>query len=433
MRKLSLITAALLLILVPVSLMANGQDEAAADGAVKLRMFHYLDLADATTSANWDILLNTWKSSHPEIELEIEYLVNEPYHNKLQAMSVAGQLPDIMFLWPGKRTGQVTGSGQVKDLSPWLAGKEDMFSPAALTAQGPNGEIWELPEQVTATHVMFTNDRLLDELGLDFPETMDELIAQGDAIRAAGLIPIAMDNKDGWQMQSCMLSALVARTGGPDWFDKAIVGDASFEDDEFVQAVQIIKTLNDNEMFSPGINQAEYGRALTDFVTEKAVYFIDGGWRANNLVGELTAEQKQYMSLRVFPEISGADGLAASTAIVAGTGHGMNAKLEGAEADAAWEWIWFYSGPVGSAIRQGFGALPAYKLPVPGNADPMIKHLAEFVNTTPGGYVIDAKMDAEGMGVLHPALQKMMFGELTPAQVAAEYESWVAANDTGRK
>ena len=49
------------------------------------------------------------------------------------------------------------------------------------------------------------------------------------------------------------------------------------------------------------------------------------------------------------------------------------------------------------------------------------------------GYVIDAKMDAEGMNVLHPGLQEMIFGEKTPQQVAEEYESWVAANDPARK
>jgi raffinose/stachyose/melibiose transport system substrate-binding protein len=41
-------------------------------------------------------------------------------------------------------------------------------------------------------------------------------------------------------------------------------------------------------------------------------------------------------------------------------------------------------------------------------------------------------MDAEGMGTLHPAIQEMMFGNITPAQAAAEYEKWVAANDTSR-
>ncbi len=399
-----------------------------------LKMFYYLDLADPVATANWDELMNGFKLKYPDIELEIEYLFDEAYHNKLQTMAVAGQIPDLIFLWPAKRTGYVTGRGLMKDLRPWLKGHEDNFVDGSLAAQGPNGEIYELPEQMTATHVMYTNDKLMKELGLTFPKTMDELLAQGETIRAAGYTPIAMTNKAGWQMQSCFLSALTERAGGMEWYDKAIVGDgASFADPEFVNALSVIDTLAKNEMFSPGINQADYGAALTEFVTEKAVYYIDGGWRINNLVGELTDEQKTYVSLYTFPDIPDQKGRPGSTASVAGTGFGMNAKLDGDKAEAAWKWIWYYSGPEGSKIRQKNGALPAYKLPANDSLDPMIKKLAKFIAETPAGYVIDAKMDGEGMDVLQSGIQEMILGAKTPEQVAKEYEEWVAANDSNRK
>jgi len=401
---------------------------------IKLKMYEYQNLTDKVEVANWEELLEAFSKENPDIEFEFEYGYDEPYHNKLQTMAIAGQIPDLAFLWPGKRTGYITGQGLIKDLSPWIKGHEAEFAAGALAAQGPNGEIYELPEQMTATHVMYSNDKLMKELGLTFPKTLDELIAQGESIRAAGLIPIAMTNKAGWQMQSCLLSALTERAGGMGWYDKAIAGDgASFADPEFVNALAVIDTLAKNEMFMPGINQADYGAALTEFVTEKAVYYIDGGWRVNNLVGELKDEQKEYMSLNTFPEIPNQKGQAGSTAAVAGTGYGMNANLEGEKAEAAWKWIWFYSGPVGSKIRQTHGALPAYNLPPNDDLDVMIKKLNTFVAETPAGYVIDAKMDAEGMGMLHPAIQEMILGAKTPEQVAQEYEDWVVANDSNRK
>ena len=428
MKKLGLIIVAGLLLLSLTNVFAGTQP---SEQKIKIKMYAYQDLSDATTSANWDKLLNAFKTANPDIELEIEYGFNEPYHTKLQAMTQAGQIPDVVFLWPDKRTGEVTGSGMIKDLRPYLKGKENEFAPFAMTAQGPNGEIYELPEQVTATHVMYTNDKLLKDLGLTFPKTMAELIAQGDAIRAKGLIPIAMDNKDAWEMQSCFASALVERMCGKDWFKKAIVGKAKFTDPEFVAAMQVIKDLADAQMFSPGINQAAYGTALTDFVNEKAVYFIDGGWRVNNLVTELSADQKEYVSLHVFPAIPGEKN-PGSTSAVAGTGYGMNAKLSGDKEKAAWRWVWFYSGPEGSKIRATFGALPAYKIDL-GNADIMLKKLNAFLGATPAGYVIDSVMDSEGMGVFNPLLQELIMGNKTAADVGKEYETWVAANDSGRK
>jgi len=423
-----------LMVMLSVLLAASMLQAVFAADKIKLKMYEYQNLTDKVEVANWEELLEAFSKENPDIEFEFEYGYDEPYHNKLQTMAIAGQIPDLAFLWPGKRTGYITGQGLIKDLSPWIKGHEAEFAAGALAAQGPNGEIYELPEQMTATHVMYSNDKLMKELGLTFPKTLDELIAQGESIRAAGLIPIAMTNKAGWQMQSCLLSALTERAGGMGWYDKAIAGDgASFADPEFVNALAVIDTLAKNEMFMPGINQADYGAALTEFVTEKAVYYIDGGWRVNNLVGELKDEQKEYMSLNTFPEIPNQKGQAGSTAAVAGTGYGMNANLEGEKAEAAWKWIWFYSGPVGSKIRQTHGALPAYNLPPNDDLDVMIKKLNTFVAETPAGYVIDAKMDAEGMGMLHPAIQEMILGAKTPEQVAQEYEDWVVANDSNRK
>lgn len=401
---------------------------------VTLTMFSYQDLTNSVGMANWEELLAAFTAEYPNIELDIEYGFDEAYHNKLQAMAAAGQVPDLLFLWPGKRTAQVTSKGLIKDLRPWLEGHENEFANGALNPQGPNGEIYELPEQMTATHVMYTNNKLLDELGLTFPKTLDELIAQGETIREAGLIPISIANKGGWQMQSCLLSALTERAGGLDWYDRVIVGDgAAFTDSEFVNALTVIQTLAENDMFMPGVNQADYGAGLTEFVNERAVYHIDGGWRINDMVGELTEEQKPYISLNTFPEIPNQKGQAGSTAMVAGTGYGMNVNLEGDKAEAAWRWIWFYSGPVGSKIRQKNGAMTAYNLPANDDLDILIKALADFIATTPSGYVIDAKMDAEGMAVLHAGLQEMILGAKTPEEVAQDYEAWVAANDSNRQ
>lgn len=438
MKKILGIAMMIALLVSLTPLFAGGQGEAeggaaGGDETIELTMFEYQNVTDESEVAVWDVLLEEFYAQNPNIEFEIDPLFDEAYHNKLQAMAVAGQLPDVMFLWPGARTGTVTENGLAKDLRPWLEGKEDQFADIAMAPQGPNGEIYELPEQVTATHVMFANERLMDELGIDYPETVEELVRQGETIRDAGYIPIAMDNAGGWQMQSCLLSALVERTGGMEWFESAIEGDASFADDEFVDSLRVIEALAENDMFSPGVNTAQYGEALTAFVNEEAVFFIDGGWRVNNLVTELTAEQKDYVSLNVFPELPVTRGKSGSTSMVAGTGYGMNADLEGAEAEAAWAWIWFYSGPEGSRIRQAEGAVPAYKLPVPDDLDPMVAKLTEFVGDTPAGYVVDAKMSQEAMGELQPMLQELIFGSLSPEDVGEQFESWVAANEPARQ
>jgi raffinose/stachyose/melibiose transport system substrate-binding protein len=425
MRRRVFLTAAFLLL--AIVMMAPAQK-------VTLNMYAYNQRENPVEAPNWDYALNVFKSTYPNIDLKIDFGFTEPYHVKLRTMVAANQIPDLVFLWPDKRTAYITAVNKIMDLRPYLKGHEKEFAPGALNPQGAKGEIYELPEQVTDTHVMYVNTALLKQLGLTFPKTLDELVAQGDTIRNAGLIPIAMDDKDGWQIQSCLLGALVERTGGKAWLAKAIKGkEAKFTDPAFVNALTVIDTLAKNEMFSPGIVQANYGVAESDFANEKAVYMIDGGWRVNALVGDMKPEVKANIELMTFPDVPNMKGTSGSTAQVPGTGYGMSAKLTGAKATAAWTWIWFYSGPVDSAIRQSFGANPAYILPPRSDLDGLIKKLISFVNTTPSGYVVDSVMDAEGMSVLQGGMQELILGNKTPQEVAQDYETWVAANDSGRK
>lgn len=405
----------------------------AAQEKVKLTMYAYADMGTVEGQQFMEFI-EIFKTSHPNIEFEIEALGGEGYHNKLQAMAAAGQLPDIVYLWPGKRTGIVTDKGLIKDLRPWLKGKEDQFVPFALAPQGANGEIFELPFAITSTHEIYANNKLLKDLGFSYPKTLDEMVQQAKKIKEAGLVSIAIGNKEGWPMQSCFFSTLVERAGGMEWYKNAIKGNgASFKDPQFVSALNVLKTLTDGEVFAPGINQLERSQATELFMQGKAVYYIEGSWNVQEFQKTFTPEMKEYVTIEAFPAIPDQKGQANSHSAVPGTGFGMNAKLEGAKADAAWEWIWFWAGPEGSSRRIKNGTIPGYKVEVPADLDPMMKKLVTYVNTNPMGYVLDNELDAEGINLLQVGLQELTMGSKTPEQVAEEYENWVAANDSNRK
>jgi raffinose/stachyose/melibiose transport system substrate-binding protein len=433
-RIVSLLSA--LLLLSAAFAFANGAKEsgaassASSGGAITLSMYNYNDVTSAS-GKNFDVVLKAFEQKYPNIKFKIETLFNEPYHQKLQALAVSGDMPDVVYLWPGARTGYVTGRGLIGDLRPYLKGKESDFMSMAVAPQGKNGEIYELPQQVTATHVMYANDTLMKKLGLTFPKTFQELLAQGKKINAAGLVPISMANKDGWQMQSCFLSTLTAREGGMQWMTNAIdQKGASWTDKPFVDALQVVDTLHKDNMFPPGLNQMDYNQGTELFSNDKAVYYIDGGWKVQDLIKLFTPEQQKTISLHTFPSIAGQQGKADTTSAVPGTGYGMSAKLSGEKAKAAWDWIWFYSGPEGSAIHMEQGFIPAYKIDASKfKLDPLNAELVKFLSSRDMTYVMDNKLGAQSMAnVLQPDLQKMMFGQLTPTQVAANLQDFIAKN-----
>jgi raffinose/stachyose/melibiose transport system substrate-binding protein len=431
MAKRGIILAAALLALA----MAASAQTAKLDPNTKVTVtvYHQWD-PSSPEGPIWDETVAAFTKIYPNVKIDVEFAAGEPYHQKLQAMAVSGQLPDVMFLYAGKRTGYVTGRALVKDLRPLLGQEIKDFLPAAMMPQGPNGEIYELPQNIDVAHVMYVNRSLQAKLNLKDPTSLEDLLAQGKKIRAAGYTPISMGNKDPWVMGTFMLSELVDRYGGTAWFDKAMTGKgASFKDPSFVKALEDIKTLADNKLFSTGVNQLTYSQGFEEFMQGKAVYHVNGGWRVPTIIQMKSAAEQADIAMIAWPEVKGQVAPKGSTIATPGNGFGMNAKLEGAKAQAAWAFIEFFSGEGGSRIGMSHGLLPAYKLDFSQyELAPITKTYLKFIDGRAMGYIIDAKMDGEGMSVLNPGMQEMTMGKKSPKQVAEEYEAWVAANDSSR-
>lgn len=441
MTRKTLWLSAVIVVLVATASFATGQKEGTSSSAattsagktVSLSLYNYVDVT-APDYKGFQALVAGFKSEYPNVNLSIQNLFNEPYHQKLQALVAADQVPDVMFLWPSARTGYVTDHGLAKNLYPLLGSKRSDFQASAVAPQGPNGQLWEIAKDAsTATTVVWTNDALLKKLGLSYPKTLAELISQSATIRAAGLTPIAMADKDGWETESCLLSTLVGRLGGNSWIQTANnqTNGAKFTDPQFVDALKIVKQMADAKLFPPGVATDDYNTALQTFEQGKAVYLIDGDWRDIPLQKDTSAAFQENVSLNSFPAIPGQVGKDTISNIPS-TGFGMKATLSGAKEQAAWDWIWFVSGPKGALIRAKVGAeIPSYL-----NIDlsqlhlgTVVDKLIQYYKTVPGTQtVLDGIMPPKAVGVLNPDLQLLQLNQMTPQQVAQAVQNWYNEN-----
>jgi raffinose/stachyose/melibiose transport system substrate-binding protein len=418
-----------------LTLGAWGPMAASAQSApVTLSVYMQADVASPDYQY-WGVTLEAFAKKYPNIKLEFEYVSDEAYHQKFQAMAAAGDIPDLFTVYAGARSSYVLDRGMVKDLRPYLT--EDLkknYNAAIWKPQGPNGEIYIISPNMAVCTVVYVNTKLQKQLGLTTPKTLDEMIAQVPKIRAAGLEPLAFGNKAQWQAQSLLLSMLVDRTGGTPWFDKAMKGEAKFTDAPFVDAISVIKKMVDTKLFPAGVNQLEGPQAWGSFVQGKAVYLLDAGWRVAALKGAASPADFATYAAVAFPAVTG-EKVHGSSAATLGEALGMNSALTGAKADAAWKFLSFVYGKEGSEILLKYGTVPTYKLDYTKfELDSLNRQYIALINSQTMGYVIDAKMDGEGVnGTLNPGLQSVMMGTKTPAQVAAEYEAWVASNDSHRK
>ncbi|QQO09743.1 ABC transporter substrate-binding protein [Breznakiella homolactica] len=434
MKKLFL--TSLLLVAMMAAVFAGGKsdDGVSADGSVTLSVYMQIDLANPQY-IYWPKTLEAFAAKYPNIKLEFEYVSGEQFHDKFQAMAAANDIPDLFTCYAGARSNYILERGMVKDLRSYLTDDfKSHYNEAIWQPQGPNGEIYIISPNMAVCTVVYVNTRLQKELGLSMPKTLDEMIAQVPAIRAAGYTPLMFANKGQWQAQSFLLSMLTDRMGGTAWFDKAMSGQAKFTDKPFVDAIAVIKRMVDERLFPAGVNQLEGPEAWGDFVQGKSVYLLDAGWRISALKGAATpAEFAAYQAI-AFPAVPG-EVVHGSSAATLGEALAMNKNLSGPKADAAWKFLSFIYGFEGSDILMQHGTVPTYKLDYSKyNLDTLNRQYIDLINSQSMGYVIDAKMDGEGVNnILNPGIQAVMMGAKTPAQLASEYETWVAANDSNRK
>src|SRR4030043_385833 len=399
------------------------EEEVVLGPEVELIMLNYLDITSPEAAA-WDATVEAFNAKYPNITLTIENSFGDAYHQKLAALAAGGELPDVMYLWPGGRSSEIYSNELVEDLYPFLGADKENFVPAAVAPQW-DGKLYELPIAITATHVLYVNTQLLADRGLSMPTTYEEFVAMAEPITTAGLYPIIMPNKASWVMQSCLFSALVGRIAGQDWLDALIAGEASYTDQEFVDSLALVKDLYDTTLLPPQSIQLEYGDGPNLFAPGRSPFMIDGDWRVGAVAPLLTAEEQADFELTVFPDIEGQAGPSGSTSTVAATGFGMKKGLTGDKADAAWKWISFFAGPEAAAIRLiEQGMIPSYLMDISGfDIDPLAVKRGAFYGEHPGQYVLDDKITGDPITILNDGLQELALGNTTPEKLAAEMEA----------
>jgi raffinose/stachyose/melibiose transport system substrate-binding protein len=405
-------------------------DDPVPSGAVSLTVFALRDFKGSDAPA-WNAAMDAFARKYPNIKISEENVKDVGlYYQKLWDYTQSKRTPDLFYLG-GESS--YTAQFPAKDLRPLLRGREKELLVPALRPRAPDGAVPFLPLNVATSHVLYARGDILQRLGLPFARTVDELIAQVPAIRKAGLTPIAMADKDGWEMQSCLLSVLLDRTGGADWLRRAATGKGgSFKDSAFVAALDIIKRLVQAKAFAPDILSEGYDVPLNMFLQGKAAYMIDGGWRAAVLAGSLDRAAKDALVVGAFPDVPNQAGPSGSTTTNS-QGYAINPALEGDKAAAAWLWLWFLSGPEGQAIRTsngvdltGIGLDPRKFSP---DVDPVYQKLYDFLSAAPEADILDLRIPAI---TLNTGIQQLMAGTKTSASVAADFESWAAKNGPNR-
>jgi len=404
-----------------------------------LTVYDYID-ATAPGYAENEAIWQKFIDENPDITIVKEELSNEPFHQKLAAYVAAGTLPDVIYMYPSGRSTMLHEQKLVKDLAP-LLGKDFLsnFIPSVTDPSGQKGKyLAELPQSISYTTVMFTNTKLLSELGLKVPATYAELKAMVPKLRAKGIRPVLMANKDDWVMQSCLFSTIVGRMLGDDWIDKALAGKVKFTDKEFIQALEFVQTMYKDGVIGRDTIQISYGEAPALFAEGKAAFFIDGDWRQNAFLTDPSSGkalidpklQQTDFEFYNFPAIPGEKNPGVGSAVL-GCGYGISASIPAGsdkEKAAARLLKYLYSADVQRQYLELGRYITSRKDVKSDKLEPFTLKMAQYHDSVPKTcYVLDGALDTSIYTPLNLGLQQIGLGTKTPKEVAQSIQAAVDA------
>ena len=207
------------------------------------------------------------------------------YPDKLRTELLGGTGPDVWRIWGGSLGSPFAKAKQALDLAPYYAkyGWDSKINPASIAAFTFNGVKAGVPFQTNGIGGWY-NKSLFTKAGITAPPTSyAEVEADNDKLVAAGITPVGLGGKFGWDIMR-LFEYLLEHTAGPDLHDKLLVGSSSWNIPEVVAAFTLFKKWQDKKWLPNGALGLDPADIEPAYVQGKTAYTITGPWTETSAI-----------------------------------------------------------------------------------------------------------------------------------------------------
>jgi raffinose/stachyose/melibiose transport system substrate-binding protein len=204
----------------------------------------------------WQDMADAFMAENPNVTIEITVMENEAFKAALQTNLQAGDVPDLFQSWGGGGLRQQVDAGLVQDITDASSGFIGNLNEGAVGLYQVDDVQYGIPFNLGMVGFWYNQD-LFAEAGIDAPPaTWDEFLEDVQALKDAGITPIAVGAGDKWPAHF-YYSYLMIREGGQAAME-AVTADLDFNKPEFVEAGNQLQRLIDMEPFQPGFLAAPW-------------------------------------------------------------------------------------------------------------------------------------------------------------------------------
>ncbi len=371
MKRLMLLS--LVLFVATGTVFAGGAQEPGEEPVV-MKMSDNLPDRTVTWGAVVEEINAEFTRRHPEVTLETESYPDQPYQEKIKIYATADQLPDVMKYWSfSTLLHPLVDAGAVAPLD------RDALSalgwlPGALESNVYDGELYGIPVSGDLW-VIYYNEAILAECGVDVPETLEELYAAVSAIVDKGYIPMVTDGKDGWPLSITYDNIFWRVNGDYSLMHAALAGNKKFTDPEFVAAAEAYQTFFlESGLFGSDLTTMDYGASRNLFGQGQAAMYLMGSWELGLATDTNFPEEfRDNVRAAKFPTIASGAGNIDDLVAWFGGNYIVNADSE--YLDLAMEYIQLYAEMYPDLVWDRQAGFPAQAVEPKESDTPVAKNL----------------------------------------------------------
>lgn len=180
-------------------------------------------------------LIKLFQDKHPDIEVVNSAVAGGAGTNAkavLASRMQGGDPPDAFQVHGGAElntgwvaAGKVTALNDLYEAEGWM----DKFPKELIELVSLDGNIYSVPVNIHRGNVLFYNKKIFEEHNLQAPKTFEEFFEVAEALQAAGIVPLALGDKEPWTATMLFENVLLGELGVDD-YKKLWTGELPLDD-----------------------------------------------------------------------------------------------------------------------------------------------------------------------------------------------------------
>lgn len=265
-------------------------------------------LTGGVHEALWDKSFEDWNAAYPDQAFAVEWFANDPFKERIRIAVGAGDAPTLIFNWAGGTLAEYVANGAVIDITEGTQNLIDRVIPSVAETGVIDGVVYAVPNSQSQPVILYYNQDLFDQVGIEPPTTWSELLDAVDAFNAAGIAPFSVAGQSKWPYLM-WIQYLTDRFGGPEVFQAVLDGeDGAWSDPAITEALTAIQDLVESGGFATGYGSvsADANADLALVYTGRAAMLLQGSW----VYSTFKADAPDWVAagglgVTTFPEVEG--------------------------------------------------------------------------------------------------------------------------------